>query len=76
VRYTVALVAVSLLFVPIGVARGAYLAAALVLGALFLGYAIVGLRDDAGVRWARNLFLLSLLYLPGLFGALVLDRSP
>jgi protoheme IX farnesyltransferase len=74
VRYTVALVAVSLLFVPIGVAHGAYLAVALLLGAVFLGYAVAGLREAAGRRWARNLFLLSLLYLPLLFGALLLDR--
>jgi protoheme IX farnesyltransferase len=74
VRYTVALVAVSLLFVPIGVARGAYLASALLLGAVFLGYALAGLRQAAGRRWARNLFLLSLIYLPLLFGALLLDR--
>jgi len=74
VRYTVALVAVSLLFVPIGVAHGAYLAAALLLGGVFLGYAIAGLRPKAGVRWARNLFLLSLVYLPVLFAALVIDR--
>ena len=76
VRYTVALVAVSLLFVPLGVGRGAYLAVALMIGAVFLGYAIAGLRQGAGRRWARNLFLLSLLYLPVLFGALVLDRHP
>jgi len=76
VRYTVALVAVSLLFVPIGVGRSAYLLAALVLGAVFLGYALAGLRQKAGVRWARNLFLLSLVYLPLLFAALVIDRAP
>ena len=74
VRYTVALVAVSLLFVPIGIARGAYLASALLLGGVFLGYAVAGLRQAAGRRWARNLFLLSLIYLPLLFGALLLDR--
>ena len=76
VRYVVALVAVSLLFVPIGVARAAYLAAALLLGGVFLGYALAGLRQEAGPRWARKLFLLSLLYLPLLFGALLLDRRP
>jgi protoheme IX farnesyltransferase len=76
VRYTVALVGVSLLFVPIGVARGGYLAIALLLGGAFLGYAVVGLRGSAGPRWARNLFLLSLLYLPLLFAALLLDRRP
>jgi heme o synthase len=74
VRYTVALVAVSLLFVPLGVGHGAYLASALLLGAVFLGYAVAGLRPAAGRRWARNLFLLSLIYLPLLFGALLLDR--
>ena len=76
VRYTVALVAVSLLFVPLGLGRGAYLAVALMIGAVFLGYAIAGLRQGAGRRWARNLFLLSLVYLPVLFGALVIDRHP
>jgi protoheme IX farnesyltransferase len=76
VRYTVALVGVSLLFVPIGIARGGYLAIALLLGAIFLGYAVAGLRRGAGPRWARNLFLLSLLYLPLLFAALLLDRRP
>src|SRR5438445_894682 len=76
VRYTVALVAVSLLFVPLGVGRGAYLAVALAVGAVFLGYAIAGLRQGAGRAWARNRFLLSTLYLPVLFGALVLDRHP
>ena len=76
VRYTVALVGVSLLFVPIGVARGGYLAVALLLGGAFLGYAVIGLRRSAGPRWARNLFLLSLLYLPLLFAALLLDRRP
>ena len=76
VRYTVALVGVSLLFVPIGVARGGYLAIALLLGGAFLGYAAIGLRRSAGPRWARNLFLLSLLYLPLLFAALLLDRRP
>ena len=75
VRYTVALMAVSLLFVPIGAAHAGYLLAALVAGFAFLGYGLVGLRKDAGPRWARNLFLLSLLYLPVVFGALMLDRG-
>ncbi|MGZ6143569.1 MAG: heme o synthase [Myxococcales bacterium] len=74
VRYTVALVAVSLLFVPIGAAHAAYFATALVAGLAFLGYGLLGLRADAGPRWARNLFLLSLIYLPLVFGALMLDR--
>jgi protoheme IX farnesyltransferase len=75
VRYTVALVAVSLLFVPIGAAHLAYLLTALFAGLAFLGYGLLGLRDGAGPRWARNLFLLSLVYLPVVFGVLMLDRG-
>lgn len=75
VRYTVALVAVSLLFVPIGTAHVAYLVTALLAGFAFLGYGLLGLREDAGPRWARNLFLASLVYLPVVFGALMLDRG-
>jgi heme o synthase len=74
VRYTVALVAVSLLFVPIGTAHSMYLAVALAAGLGFLAYGLLGLSADAGPRWARNLFLLSLIYLPLLFGALMIDR--
>ena len=56
VRYTVALVGVSLLFVPLGVGRGFYFATALMAGLLFLGYGIKGLRAEAGERWAPNEF--------------------
>jgi protoheme IX farnesyltransferase len=74
VRYTVALVGVSLLFVPIGVAGRLYLMTALVAGAAFLGYGLLGLRENAGTRWARNLFFLSLVYLTALFAVLMIDR--
>ena len=74
VRYTVALVAVSLLFVPIGFGHAAYLATALVLGAGFLGYGMLGLREGSGVRWARNLFVFSLVYLTVLFAVLLADQ--
>ncbi|MCA1826259.1 MAG: heme o synthase [Myxococcales bacterium] len=74
VRYTVALVAVSLLFVPIGAAHAAYLATAVAAGLAFLGYGLLGLKSDTGPRWARNLFLFSLVYLPVVFGVLMLDK--
>ena len=74
VRYTVALVFVSLLFVPLGVAGKAYLATALIGGAAFLGYGIKGLGGHAGTRWARNLFFLSLIYLTVLFAVLMADK--
>jgi len=75
VRYSVALLAVSLLFVPIGAAHALYLVVALAAGLGFLGYGLLGLRESAGPRWARNLFFLSLIYLPVVFGALMVDRA-
>ncbi len=75
VRYTVALFFVSLLFVPLNVGHGLYLATALTAGAAFLGYGLLGLREGSGVRWARNLFLLSLVYLTVLFAVLMIDRG-
>jgi protoheme IX farnesyltransferase len=74
VRYTVALVAVSLLFVPIGAGHQLYLAVAIISGLAFLAYGMLGLRPSAGVQWARKLFALSIIYLPVLFGALMIDR--
>jgi protoheme IX farnesyltransferase len=76
VRYTVALVGVSLLFVPLGVGRTLYFATALLAGAFFVGYGIKGLRAEAGERWARNEFLLSLAYLTVLFAVLMIDHGP
>lgn len=66
------LVAVSALLVPLGVASHAYLAWALVLGALLFGFAAAGLRSSAGDRWARGLFGASILYLALLMVALVI----
>ena len=74
IRYTVALVGVSLLFVPLRVAGTLYLVTALVLGFLFLAAAFAGLRERAGVSWARGVFALSLLYITVLFAVLMIDR--
>jgi protoheme IX farnesyltransferase len=74
VRYTVALLGVSLLFVPLGTAGWAYLATALVAGALFLAHGLRGLSGGAGPKWARHLFLHSLVYLTLLFGVLMADK--
>jgi protoheme IX farnesyltransferase len=63
VGYLVALLAVSLLVVPLGVAGPVYFVAALVFGAAFLGFGLLGLRSSSDVRWARGLFAFSILYL-------------
>ncbi|MFK7990840.1 MAG: heme o synthase [Sandaracinaceae bacterium] len=78
IAYAGALVPVSLLLVPLGIAGNLYLAVAGVIGVLFLvgtlaGLRETGLREGAGNRWARRLFLASLIYLPLLFAALAVD---
>ena len=73
--WAAALLPVSLLLVPLGIAGGVYLAAAAILGAAFFGWSLWGLRAEAGNRWARQLFLGSLVYLPLLFAALAFDLA-
>jgi protoheme IX farnesyltransferase len=76
---TAALVAVTLALVSLGIAGRVYLVAAAVLG---LGFLVLGARafavapesEDAR-RWAKSLFLYSLLYLTAIFLALGIDRS-
>jgi protoheme IX farnesyltransferase len=60
----------SLLLVPLGLAGLAYGAVALVAGFALLAFALAGLQGT-GVRWARNLFLATLLHLTVLFAALL-----
>jgi protoheme IX farnesyltransferase len=71
--YSVVQVAVSLAPWALGVAGGVYAVIAAAMGALFLGAVAIGLARDAGPRWAKRLFLLSIVYLPVVFTALVLD---
>ena len=65
----------SLLLVPMRVAGLGYAITALVMGAMFLGVAFMGLRESAGVKWAKQLFVTSLVYLTVLFTALMLDAA-
>ena len=76
VVYTVALIAVSLMFIPLGVGGTAYLIAAVASGALFLGLGVRGLSAGRSERWARHEFLGSLAYLTILLVVLLLDRMP
>lgn len=56
-----------------GVAGVLYLAVAGVLGAWFFAVGLKGWRQKLGDAWARQLFVVSLVYLTGLFAALALD---
>jgi heme o synthase len=72
--YTIVLVAVSLLPVPMGEAGAVYGALALGLGGVFLGYAVRLRRTDRDVLAMRT-FRYSIFYLFLLFAALVADRA-
>jgi protoheme IX farnesyltransferase len=71
--YLIAQVAVSVLVYTVGVAGIWYLITAIAMGGAYLAYGVLGLRRDAGPRWARRFFLASIVYLPVLFTVLVID---
>lgn len=71
--YATALVPLTVLLVPLGVAGWLYGATAIALGVWFLIVGLGGLRPGAGVQWARRFFRASIIYLPALMLALSLD---
>jgi protoheme IX farnesyltransferase len=71
--WTVLLVALSVLLVPFGVAGPLYLVVALALGGTFLVLVGRGVLRREQKAWARKTFLFSLVYLAGLFAALLLS---
>jgi protoheme IX farnesyltransferase len=73
--YSVLLVPATLALYPLHVAGRMYLAAAVVLGAGFLGFALYGWIRRLGRPWARQLFYASLAYLTGLFLVLMVDGT-
>lgn len=73
IAYAVMLVPVSLLPTIIGVSGRIYFVAALVLGLLFLASSIRAALSKSN-QHARQLLLASVLYLPLLFGVMVLNR--
>lgn len=72
--YSLALVSVSLLLVPLRVAGFTYFAAVGVLGAWFFVLSMQGFEPGADQRWARRFFFASLVYMPALTLALLIDR--
>jgi protoheme IX farnesyltransferase len=70
--YLVVQVAVSVTLVPLQVAGVTYLVTAVALGAMVLIQGLAGARRG-GLKWARNVFLASIIYLPVLFAVMVLD---
>ena len=73
--WTSALVVVSLALVPLEVAGGIYLISASVLGAIFMGIALAGFRTTKPNRWARAVFLYSLVYMNLMVVFLAVDHQ-
>ncbi len=73
IGHSLGLLTASLIPVALGLAGPFYLAGALVLGAALLGLAVRFARQLDRPA-ARGLFLASVLYLPAVFGLMVLDR--
>ncbi len=71
--YTLALLAVSLAPVSMGMTGGLYMAAAIVLGGVFVAGA-VALARTRSRRDARRLFFASIIYLPLLLAAMMIDK--
>jgi protoheme IX farnesyltransferase len=72
VRYTLIMIVITILPVLTGEAHWLYLAAAVLLGAIFLGLALALLRQTTTAR-AKSLFHYSLTYLALLFVAMAID---
>ena len=73
IAYTLMLIPVSLLPTVLGISGRLYLVAALALGLLFLATSVRAALSKSN-QHARQLLLASVLYLPLLFGVMVLDR--
>jgi protoheme IX farnesyltransferase len=71
--YSVVLVAVSFLLVPVAGMGAIYVSAAAVLGAVLIGHGVRLLRRPDS-RTAMNLFRFSITYLAALFAAVAVDR--
>ena len=71
--YTLLLVAVSLAAEPLGLAGPTYSVVAATLGLAFIGLVAPGLARSVAERWAARIFIFTLLYLPVLITALVID---
>jgi heme o synthase len=74
VAYSVLQLAVSLLPWAIDFVSPLYLAVAVPLGLAYVGYALLGMRGQAGQAWARKLFFASMPYLVLILVAIVAFR--
>lgn len=72
--YTLGLAPLPLVLVHLGAAGPVTAITGSMLGLVFIWRAWQGYRDEEGARWARQLFLYSLVYLTTLFVTLAVDK--
>lgn len=75
ILWAAALVPASLLLYRLGVVGQIYFGAALVLGLLWVGLLVAGLKAKDDIRWARQMFSYSILHLTILFVVMILDAQ-
>lgn len=73
--WAISLLPVSLALPSLGAGSTLYTIFAWLLGLAYVGLTLRGFQRDSGAVWGRRLFLGSLLYLPLLFAALLLDSA-
>jgi protoheme IX farnesyltransferase len=73
IAWALLLIPMSMALTPMGVTGNLYMVVALLLGLGFLTWTVLGLRRPNTGKWARQVFVLSLVYLPALTLALVVD---
>ncbi|MFT4704901.1 MAG: protoheme IX farnesyltransferase [Bradymonadia bacterium] len=71
--WSIILVTTSMMLVVLNVANMLYFTVASLVGVWFFVFSMRGFEPDAGNKWARSFFFASLIYLPVLTLALVLD---
>lgn len=76
VLYTLILIPLSLSLVWIGFAGEIYLAAAILLNAMFVLTVLWGIHKHDEVQWGRRVFMASLVYLTFIFAVLFVDGGP
>ena len=75
VLWALSLVPVSLSLPMLGAGSTLYVVVAALLSLAYVALTLIGFHRDSGAIWGRRLFLGSLLYLPLLFAALLLDAA-
>lgn len=76
IAWAIVLLPTSLLLVPLQAAGPIYAAIVTLLGLIFIAYGLRGRTDPNPGRWARAVFLYSLIYITVLFAALLVDAGP